>query len=353
MTSVSLTGAALHRPAAGITVAACARLHLGFFDPNGSLGRGFGSVGLMVDAPRTVLTLTRAGGHETGAASAEGDFARATACLERLRTATGRREALSLRLASALPAHAGLGSGTQLALAVGRAFSEWHGLALTAADLACLLGRGRRSGIGVAGFEQGGLIVDGGPSRAGQPAPVLARFEFPLAWRVVLVLDPRFSGLHGEAERAALAALPPFPQAAAAHLCHLMLMRVMPAVAEADFEPFAAGITDLQQRIGEHFAPAQGGAPFVSAAVGCVLDWLHAQAGAAVGQSSWGPTGFAVLPSAAAAAEAVALARAAGVVAPNLQLMTVAGRNAGAQVLRATALDGGVPAAATTAAAAE
>lgn len=326
------------RAQAAVTVVASARLHLGFFDPNGSLGRGFGSVGVMIEAPRTVVGIAAATADDASAPPAlYGELQRARAHLALLREATGYGAPLRLRLAAALPAHSGLGSGTQLALAVGRAFAAWHGLDLPALRLAQLLGRGRRSGIGIAGFEQGGLIVDGGPGRAGQPAPVLARFDFPAAWRVVLVLDPAAQGLHGDAERSAIAALPPFPQADAAHLCHLMLMRVMPAVAEADFPPFAAGITELQQRIGAHFAPAQRGAPYTSARVGRLLDWLRAQRGAAVGQSSWGPTGFAVLPSVEAAHAALAAARSACVVDAALQTMVVAACNAGAQVAQGDA----------------
>jgi len=35
--------------AAQVTVAAPGRLHLGFLDPDGSLGRSFGSLGLTID----------------------------------------------------------------------------------------------------------------------------------------------------------------------------------------------------------------------------------------------------------------------------------------------------------------
>ena len=45
-----------------VTVAVAARLHLGFLDLNGGLGRRFGSLGLALDAPETVLELSRAAG---------------------------------------------------------------------------------------------------------------------------------------------------------------------------------------------------------------------------------------------------------------------------------------------------
>ena len=43
-----------------VRVVAPARLHLGFLDLNGSLGRLFGSIGLAIDTPRTELVLKRA-----------------------------------------------------------------------------------------------------------------------------------------------------------------------------------------------------------------------------------------------------------------------------------------------------
>ncbi len=67
-----------------------------------------------------------------------------------------------LVLASAIPAHAGLGSGTQLALGIAAALRTLHGLPLDPSGDATRLGRGARSGIGVGLFEQGGLVIDGG-----------------------------------------------------------------------------------------------------------------------------------------------------------------------------------------------
>src|SRR4051812_44631923 len=110
-------------PFGRVCVHAPGRLHLGFLDPAGSLGRRFGSLGLVIDGPRTVLELGRAESDRFAAAPpAEAALERARFHLETLRDTTNCRAPVALRLRSALPAHAGLGSGTQLALAVGRAF---------------------------------------------------------------------------------------------------------------------------------------------------------------------------------------------------------------------------------------
>jgi len=322
------------RPAVGVRAAG--RLHLGFLDPAGTLGRRFGSIGLTLAGFETELEIGPASSDRLHAddASATAELDRAAALLQRLRERSGCRAPLALRLRRVLPAHAGFGSGTQLALALGRAFARWHGLDVATATLAQWLGRGQRSGIGIAGFDQGGLLVDGGPGADGTPAPLLARIALPDAWRIVVVLDERQRGLSGADERSAIARLAPLAQATAADLCHQVLMRVLPGAAANDFAAFAAGINRLQQRLGEHFAPAQGGSAWTSPAVGRLMGWLREQFGdaAAIGQSSWGPTGFAVLPSAAAAQRLIESAQAAGVVDAALVLRVVAARNHGAAI---------------------
>jgi beta-ribofuranosylaminobenzene 5'-phosphate synthase len=272
-----------------------------------------------------------------------------------LKRHSGRHEALRLSLLRVLPAHAGFGSGTQLALAIGRAFAQWHRLDISTPTFAQWLGRGARSGVGIAGFDHGGLLLDGGPSADGSPAAVLSRIPLPPAWRVLVVQDSAHQGLSGADERNAMATLPPLPRALAADLCHQVLMRVLPGAAGAEFAPFAAGINRIQQVLGEHFASAQGGSAFTSPAVGHLLNWIGSnprgrrgagndhrsgqgapqvvEFAAAIGQSSWGPTGFAILPSQAQAEAVVDAARAAMVVTPSLTVRIVAGRNNGASVI--------------------
>jgi beta-RFAP synthase len=316
--------------AAVAAVTAPGRLHLGFIDPAGTRGRRFGSLGLAIDGPATRVTLRLAARDAVlCAAGAEGEAARVREVIARLKRAFGRDSALEVQVHETLPAHAGFGSGTQLALALGQAFAAVHGIDVGSVELARELGRGARSGVGIAAFDQGGLLLDGGPGGA-TPAPVLARVDFPAAWRVLLVIDPAARGLAGADEARALAALPPLARSDAARLAHAILMQILPAAHEADFVPFARGVTEMQRVLGAHFAPAQGGRAYTSAAVEALLEWIAARFAAGVGQSSWGPTGFAVFDSAAAALQAAESARAAGAVAPHLQLRVVGGRNRGA-----------------------
>ena len=97
-----------------VTVETSARLHLGFLDLNGQAGRKFGSIGLALDQPRTRLSVRRSPklqieGPERG---------RVAGHLALLCDRLGLAQDYRVVIEEAVPAHAGLGSGTQLALAV-------------------------------------------------------------------------------------------------------------------------------------------------------------------------------------------------------------------------------------------
>ena len=322
--------------AASVNLQAPGRLHLGFLDPAGTLGRRYGSLGLAIEGFESRVSIGTAARNEVNAvgAPAQTEVARAAEFLRLLQRHSGRAEPLALTLDAVLPAHAGFGSGTQLALAIGRAFACWHRLDVSTPLLAQWLGRGKRSGIGIAGFEHGGLLLDGGPSADGTPAPLLARIPMPVAWRALVVQDATGHGLSGADEAQAIAALPPLPQALAAEICHQALMRVLPGAASADFAAFASGVARIQNIMGEHFAPAQHGSAYTSAAVARLIGGVaQREPGAATGQSSWGPTGFAIVASQGAAEALVASLQAAELIAPGLEVRIVAARNHGAVIV--------------------
>ncbi len=308
---------------ASVTVPA--RLHLGFLDLHGGLGRRFGSLGITLDGPCTRLRLTPASGLQVAGAEAE----RVRAHVSTLAGHLGFAPNFEILVEQAIPAHSGLGSGTQLALAVGVVVCRHLGLEVTARDLAQVLDRGARSGIGLGAFEQGGVLLDGGRGDSDAPPPIVCRLPFPEAWRILLIYDRLRGGVHGAAEVAAFETLPPFPSDLAAHLSRLMVMCALPALVEGDLAGFGAAVGELQRSTGDHFAPAQGGR-FASPAVSAVLQWLEDKAIPGIGQSSWGPTGFAILESEAAAVQLLREAEQHWPRTSGLRFDIVRGRNHGA-----------------------
>ncbi len=312
---------------AHVSVAATARLHLGFLDMNGALGRRFGGLGLSLDAPVTRLTLSRASANVvTGPESA-----RAARLLETAQAALAPGSSHALEIGEAIPAHSGFGSGTQLALALAAALRRLENLPHDPAADAAILSRGARSGLGAGLFAAGGLVVDGGRGSQTQTPPVIARAEFPEDWRVILVSDPQTVGLHGRDEREAFVALPPSSDAESGELCRLVLMQALPALAEKALAPFGAAVSRIQEIVGDYFAPAQGGRRFTSAGVEEIVGLLLRAGATGGGQTSWGPTGFAFAESAARARDIVARvapqARARG-----LDLSIHKGLNRGARI---------------------
>jgi len=270
-----------------ITVVAPARLHMGFIDLSGSLGRDFGSIGVALNEIATRLTIS-----EADKLSVQGTSSgRAEKCCQLLCKALGVSNQLAITIETAIPEHVGLGSGTQMALAIGLGLNAFYQLGLTIRDIAQLTDRGMRSGIGIGIFEQGGLVVDGGRGEKTITPPVISRLTIPSQWRFILVFDRRGQGLHGEQELAAFKQLPTFSVQQSAQLCYLLLMQALPAVTEQQIKLFGDVITELQQAVGKHFAPVQGGL-FTSTEVAEVMKWLEQQGAVAIGQTSWGPTGF-------------------------------------------------------------
>jgi beta-RFAP synthase len=282
-----------------------ARLHLGFLDLHGGLGRSFGGIGLAISGPRTKITIRAA----TRAQVTGPERDRVRRHVVTMQRFLGLGGAYSVTIEEVVPAHAGLGSGTQIALAVAAGLRRLHGIPLDVRGDALRLGRGARSGVGIGLFDRGGLVVDGGRGPTTAAAPIISHMPFPDCWRVLVVLDPRRQGVHGADESAAFTKLPPFREATAAHLCRLVLMKVLPAAAECDLASFGSAIKELQTHLGDHYAPVQGGSRFNSPDVAVALGLLEREGGVGIGQSSWGPTGFAFAPSAEAANRLIESAR--------------------------------------------
>jgi beta-ribofuranosylaminobenzene 5'-phosphate synthase len=306
-----------------VAVATTARLHFGFLDPSGRSAQPFGSLGLSLDWPGTRLTLQRADEPFVSGPEAE----RAARFLNAIAKSCGVAHAYRLQVAAAIPPHAGLGSGTQLALAVGAAFAAAEGIDLTPQEIAARLGRGARSGIGIATFEAGGAVLDSGPVGGALPQ-LVARVPFPDVWRILLIFDPAVRGLDGASEAAAFEVLPDFP--GTADLRARIMEQALPSLEERNFQTFCAEIGHLQEIMGAYFAPLQGG-PYTSPRVAAVLDWLRREGITGLGQSSWGPTGFAFAESDAAGRALLSAAdeRTSG---SGLRFALAQGRNKGAEI---------------------
>lgn len=293
-------------PSRTVQVRAPARLHLGMFSFGDPSVRSFGGVGVMVDRPFVQVVMRRSDSFVGRGPLAERAVAFAQSCAAAW--GLGREEACEIEVVHAPRSHVGLGSGTQLGLAVAAGMRHLHGKAddsgggddhgfetAEVLELARAVGRGRRSCVGIHGFSRGGLIVEAGrfvqpdgPAADGDISPLVARVRLPSAWRCVVIVQRDSIGLHGEAEKEAFRGLPPVPRETAAELARIALMELLPAAVEGRFAEFAGAVRRYGALAGTPFEPAASRLPHATATAQ-LIELLGELGVDGVAQSSWGP----------------------------------------------------------------
>jgi beta-ribofuranosylaminobenzene 5'-phosphate synthase len=312
-----------------VQVFAPSRLHFGMFSFGQPGVRQFGGVGMMIRAPGLRLKITPA--EKLCAVGPFEDLLLAHAQVVQKSISCGEPLACRLELTTAPRAHVGLGSGTQLALAVAAGLNAFcGGSPKPVAELARIVGRGKRSAIGTYGFAHGGLLVEAGKTADDEISPLVARVELPAEWRVVLICPRRMTGLSGEAERIAFERLPPVPVETTERLCREVLLELLPAAVAGDFEHFSDALYRFGHAAGMCFAGQQCGA-FASDRIHTIVRRTVSLGARGVGQSSWGPSVFAVLPNVSTAESFVERFRGEGEV-DDLEITVVEPDNRGAQI---------------------
>lgn len=234
-----------------IKITSPSRLHLGLIDMNAELGRVDGGVGISLESPGMSLSAQKADCVEV-----LGDSVLADRVIKAAEAVLPEGEGISIRIEADIPDHVGLGSGTQAALTGAAAVNEVYGLGKSIRELAVAVGRGGTSGIGVAAFEMGGFILDGGhkfeeksafsPSAASRvpPGPVLFRKDFP-DWPIVLAIAD-VQGAHDAEEVDIFKKVCPIPLPEVQEVSHVVLMQMLPALVEEDLESFGEAVNHLQ-----------------------------------------------------------------------------------------------------------
>ncbi len=267
-----------------------ARLHFGLLAVKPLQGRKFGGVGVMLDQPGFDLRFCwapsdRVNGGTIGTAQRIHEF------LARVRTTLlPGLDLVEIEISREIPLHEGLGSGTQLGLAVaaGLQFLAKRSQ-VSAAELAAAVGRGSRSAIGVHGFDHGGFLIEAGHQADDEISPLVTRTAVPDTWRWLLISPRETAGLSGIAELQAFGQLPSMPESLTATLCRILLMDWLPAMLAADFTATSAAMWDYGQRVGEFFACVQG-SPFADPRMAVLAAALRRRGVSGIAQTSWGPT---------------------------------------------------------------
>jgi beta-RFAP synthase len=275
-----------------VLITAPSRLHFGMFAFEQPKGRSFGGLGAMIDTPGLRLRVTRVEEFSATGPLAERALKKAAEYAANL----GLKRRYRIEVLSAPPEHVGLGVGTQLAMSVGTGiFALEGGQVHSNEEIAILTGRGQRSAIGVHGFALGGLIADRGKLPVERIAPMAGMEYLPDDWRFVLFVPLHERGIHGGEESRAFEQLPVVPPETTERLSDLAINQILPAAREADFNRFSSLLFDFNHTAGLCFASFQHGA-YANERVAALVSKIRSLGVVGVGQSSWGPTVFALAP---------------------------------------------------------
>ncbi len=279
-----------------VTVKTPARLHLGLIDLNGDLGRMFGGLGVGIDRPNVIVeTQTAQAFSVTGQ---EVELAKILAT--RFLSTYNLQSNVHVHVVETIPAHVGLGSGTQLSLAIAVALAKLFNVKASVPDLAVAMGRAKRTSVGTTIFQRGGFVVDGGKNIKKQTfPPLIYRQPFPKEWRFIVALPNQPEGLSNSEENHAFEKLSVMSSEDVGQMCRLIMYKLLPALAERNIESLGDALTKIQVITGNHFAQAQGGTYASQACQNCI-DFLKQVGAHGVGQSSWGPALYAVVKQAEA-----------------------------------------------------
>ena len=315
-------------------VAVGGRLHFGFNNLSLSHSRLYGALGVALAEPQVSVMAT-----PSSTIEAPPELADLTETVCELLGVDG----VSLSAETTLPAHVGLGSGTQQALAVTTAVANAHDNHVDLRAIAPVLGRGGRSGVGVAAFEQGGFILDGGHPTArfttDRPTdgswtvpPVTARHPIPDEWRFLLVVPDTEPGRSGDLEDESIrAAIERAEPALANRISGLITRRVLPAIAAGSVDRFGSAVAEIGRLNGAWYTDEQGGV--YRPPVGELVESLASNPAIyGAGQSSWGPTVYGITDVAHSDAAREAGHDALAAADIDGEVRVVAGRNTGARV---------------------
>ncbi|MEM1825936.1 MAG: hypothetical protein QXX35_04180 [Desulfurococcaceae archaeon] len=269
------------------------RLHLGFYNFNRE-NIAYGGIGLAIDNPNIELIISKNNRLEI----VNETNIELNDVVEKI-VNTLEISGFKLIVKSAIPRHIGLGSTTQLLLAISYGLSKLYGLKYSVRELAVKLGRGYVSGIGISVFEKGGLIIDSGRRLDNNilrevetihdlPLPI-ARYSLPRKWFFILITPRVSKRISDEFEKQFLEKPLKIDDNLQCKLYATLLLELIPSVIRRDIVGFGKALSKIQYITGEYFSKYQYGL-FCCRESEEAVNIMLSKGVYGVGQSSWGPT---------------------------------------------------------------
>jgi beta-ribofuranosylaminobenzene 5'-phosphate synthase len=242
------------------------RIHLSLIDENGYTGRVDGGIGLMLDRPNVVFEASnhaeefKIKAHKYYRESIEVINEQASKIFKAFNISNKN---FHFYLRRYYPSHVGLGSKTQLSLAIAKSIIKLKNIKdISLIELTKLVERGGTSGIGWRGFEYGGFILDGGhdfgkgkeketflpssASKSADPALTILRYPIPENWRFILIIPNVKKGAYGDEEISVFQTHAPIPKEEVNEVSHQILMKIIPGLLKNDLDCFGQGLKRIQ-----------------------------------------------------------------------------------------------------------
>ena len=289
---------------AKVTVRVPARLHLGFLDLNGGLGRRFGSIGLAISGRRTSITIGAAAQMRVTGPEHE----RVRSHIETMRRALDLHDGYDATIDEVVPAHVGLDRARSSRWRWRRACAVSTDCHWTSATTPSGSDAARAPASASACSSRAVSSLTAGADRRRrrpdrQPAAVPRAVAHPRCARPAPARRARAGRARIVRQACAVlgrggrASVPARPDEGAARIGELRHRR---------FRFCDQGVAGAARRL---FRAHTGRKSLSSPDVAAVLDLLESEGALGIGQSSWGPTGFAFVPSAEAADRLLARTR--------------------------------------------
>lgn len=293
-------------PGRAVRVTTGARLHFGLL----GFAKGhypFGGAGVMIERPATCVEIRSVDtARETRTDSRTAPPALVARLQDQIMCHWERMTGLPtsnlrLHVTQTAQRHIGLGSGTQMAMALALGLFRLHGrVKPTVEQLAESVQRGKRSSVGVLGFANGGFLLERGHQANAPIARSFDRVPVPSQWRFVLVRATRQFGASGSREKELLGRLAETPPVVTRRMLRMAEEEILPALRSGQIDTFADAVFEYGQMAGRVFSAVQGGI-FANRHIEQLANSLRNLGARGVAQSSWGPTVSCIVESQTAA----------------------------------------------------
>lgn len=278
-----------------ISVNTPSRIHFGLFGGKNLSGISYGGIGAMVSEPGLQLVLSESEEFEYLGKQSNRLKAFAETWLKVVKPRS--EKPFRIELQTSPESHIGLGTGTQIGLSVAAALFQYYFEEVPSVErLSQSVQRGQRSAVGTYGFMHGGFIVDRGKTGCDQLAKIDMHLPIPNEWRFILIKADADAGKSGVEEESVFQDSSSDKNRFRSELIEMTHSKIVPALLQENFHSFSNAVYEFGKTSGQYFASIQGG-PFNGPRITELVRLIREFGAYGAGQTSWGPTVYAIAES--------------------------------------------------------